>query len=325
ALEHLKNEHGVLIAEPRGALPFLEKYINYWARRAAQKGAENVGGEKTEETTSSGRPIYIVGKELIEEDKGYREKLQREKLNEMLKVQDRERHEDSLQPRKCLFCKLVCDSRMALFKHMFNEHGFNIGLPDNLVEVNEFLDTLQIKLASLQCLYCEKIFKTSAVLRKHMRKKKHFKINPRNWGYDRFYIINYVEFEPGKNWETYQNDKYESDEDRKDDAWDDWNDDTDSSLTMCLFDEEVFPTPSDAHDHMKSAHNFDLTEIRKRLGFDFYGSIRLINYIRRKTSLRECFGCGWRGGSVGELTEHLEKEGCCGKVDGKGEFWTDPQ
>ena len=46
-----------------------------------------------------------------------------------------------------------------------------------------------------------------------MRKKKHFKINPRNHGYDRFYIINYLE--PGKNWESYENEKYESDDDHE--------------------------------------------------------------------------------------------------------------
>lgn len=30
---------------------------------------------------------------------------------------------------------------------MFAEHNFNIGLPDNLVHVNEFLDTLEAKLS----------------------------------------------------------------------------------------------------------------------------------------------------------------------------------
>ncbi|KAJ3034551.1 hypothetical protein HDV00_004964 [Rhizophlyctis rosea] len=316
ALEHLKDEHGIQIAEPTGALPFLEKYITYWAKRAAEKGPGNVGGVKTEESTANGKPVYLLAKDLVDEDRGYREKLQREKLNEMLKVQDRERHEDSLQPRKCLFCKLVCDSRYVIVID---------GMLPDLVEVNEFLDTLQVKLAGLQCLYCEKIFKTSAVLRKHMRKKKHFKINPRNYGYDRFYIINYVEFEPGKNWETYQNDKYDSDEDRKDDAWDDWNEDTESELTMCLFDEEVFPSPADAHNHMKSAHGFDLNDIRHRLELDFYGSIRLINFIRRQTSLSTCYACGKKFENVPEMTEHMEKEKHFVDVKKEAEFWSDPQ
>ena len=32
-----------------------------------------------------------------------------------------------------------------------------------------------------------------------MRKKNHKKINPRNSNYDRFYLVNYLEF--GKTWE----------------------------------------------------------------------------------------------------------------------------
>lgn len=120
---------------------------------------------------------------------------------------------------------------------MFAEHNFNIGLPDNLVHVNEFLDTLEAKLSKwvlldhndgktlllieitynrLQCLYCEKTFTSPAVLRKHMRKKKHFKIASKNRQYDRFYVINYLE--PGKNWESFENDNYDSDDEKKDEC-----------------------------------------------------------------------------------------------------------
>lgn len=35
-----------------------------------------------------------------------------------------------------------------------------------------------------------------------MRKKQHKKINPQNKTYDKFYVINYLEF--GKNWEDVQ-------------------------------------------------------------------------------------------------------------------------
>ena len=45
---------------------------------------------------------------------------------------------------------------------------------------------------SLQCLFCEKLFKDRTVLKDHMRKKQHKKINPKNKEYDRFYIINYL-------------------------------------------------------------------------------------------------------------------------------------
>ncbi len=57
-------------------------------------------------------------------------------------------------------CTQVCSGdRALLFAHMFNVHKFNVGLPDNLVHVNELLDLLQTKINALQCIYCEKIFK----------------------------------------------------------------------------------------------------------------------------------------------------------------------
>lgn len=54
----------------------------------------------------------------------------------------------------------------------------------------------------LQCLYCERIFKDRTVLKEHMRKKQHKRINPENEKYDRYYIINYLEM--GKNWRDFQ-------------------------------------------------------------------------------------------------------------------------
>lgn len=47
-----------------------------------------------------------------------------------------------------------------------------------------------------------------------MRKKKHFKIASKNRQYDRFYVINYLE--PGKNWESFENDNYDSEDEKRD-------------------------------------------------------------------------------------------------------------
>lgn len=57
-------------------------------------------------------------------------------------------------------------------------------------------------LISLQCLYCERTFRDHTTLKEHMRKKLHKKINPKNKSYDKFYVINYLEF--GKSWEDVQ-------------------------------------------------------------------------------------------------------------------------
>lgn len=45
---------------------------------------------------------------------------------------------------------------------------------------------------SLQCLYCERTFRDRSLLKDHMRKKQHRRINPRNREYDQFYVINYL-------------------------------------------------------------------------------------------------------------------------------------
>lgn len=116
-------------------------------------------------------------------------------------MQHRERYNHQFK-RKCLFCKQVSEDRKAYFQHMFDIHGFNIGLPDNLVNVHTLLDILDAKIREYViylnqqsrnvCIYCERIFKDYSVLKLHMRKKKHFKINARNKDYDKFYIINYL-------------------------------------------------------------------------------------------------------------------------------------
>ena len=63
---------------------------------------------------------------------------------------------------------------------------------------SDLLDLLERRLNDLVCIFCEKIFKNRDVLKEHMRKKSHKKINPRNEAYDKFYIVNYLEF--GRTW-----------------------------------------------------------------------------------------------------------------------------
>ena len=45
------------------------------------------------------------------------------------------------------------------------DHNFNVGQPDNLVFIKEFLDKIEAKLEQLVCLYCEKVFKSRDVLK----------------------------------------------------------------------------------------------------------------------------------------------------------------
>jgi hypothetical protein len=190
-LDHLETAHKITIKKPDQCMPFLDVYISELGKRFEEIRTAVIFPNQV------GCMTHInIDPDTNPVDKQLRLELQRRKLNEVLDIQERERQIDSLVPRQCIFCRFQADNRHTLFKHFFNDHSFNIGLPDNLVEVDEFLDAMRAKLERLQCLYCERTFKTSAVLRSHMRKKKHFKINPRNQSYDRFYVINYLE--PGK-------------------------------------------------------------------------------------------------------------------------------
>ncbi|CAO3587958.1 unnamed protein product [Absidia cylindrospora] len=317
-VQHLKTEHALSFLNLHHMYMALDAYLARWAT------IFRTGGENTIEHHSVlENDVHVIDPSKSDTDKKIREEIQLEKLNEVLKIQQQERETDSKQPRKCLFCKIVCDSRTSLFRHMFSEHNFNIGLPDNLVNVNEFLDLLETKLTKLQCLYCEKTFTSPAVLRKHMRKKKHFKIASKNRQYDRFYVINYLE--PGKNWENFENDRYDSDDERKDESWADWEEEL-SEPTMCLFDDQVLSSPKEAMLHMKTSHSFDLSAIRKEKGYDFYKTVILINYIRHQSSLARCFSCGETVPDFSNLVRHMEIKGCIQAfVSDDADFWKDPR
>ena len=47
---------------------------------------------------------------------------------------------------KCLFCRDTIPGRTPFFQHMFVAHGFNPGLPDNLVYFQDLIATLRGKL-----------------------------------------------------------------------------------------------------------------------------------------------------------------------------------
>ncbi|ORE09300.1 hypothetical protein BCV72DRAFT_66514 [Rhizopus microsporus var. microsporus] len=315
---HLKQAHKLVFKNLHHMYNSLDAYLQQWAKELENKPLEEYG-----QTDPQEEGIYIISPEKCSLDKEMREKINRTKLNEVLKFQQHEREVESKCPRKCLFCKIVGEDRTSLFKHMFSEHNFNIGLPDNLVYVTEFLDTLEAKLSNLQCLYCEKIFTSPAVLRKHMRKKKHFKVAAKNRQYDRFYVINYLE--PGKNWESFEREAYESeDDDKREETWDDWEEDEPES-TMCLFDTTVLSCPKDILEHMKTEHEFNLSQIRKDKGLDFYQTIVLINYIRHQSSLNTCFSCGSVLENLSDLPAHLKENKCITKLSTDAEFWKDPK
>ncbi|KAI9498303.1 hypothetical protein BDB00DRAFT_783941 [Zychaea mexicana] len=319
--DHFKADHQATFKNLHHMYMALDPYLKRWGALLRSKPIAEYGT-----ADSDNEDVYIIDPRKCELDQKLRTEMQRHALDEVLSVQQKERDGPAKEPRKCLFCKVICDNRTALFKHMFSEHNFNIGLPDNIVNVNEFLDLLESKLIKLQCLYCEKTFTSAPVLRKHMRKKKHFKIASKNRQYDKFYVINYLE--PGKNWEHFERDNCESDEEKSDatdDSWAEW-DEEEPEVSMCLLCPQTESSPQEAWSHMEKKHAFDLNRIRKQLGLDFYKTIVLINYIRHQSSLDKCFVCGTTVDDFAILEKHLEEKNCVTKpLDANADFWKDPK
>jgi hypothetical protein len=178
------------------------------------------------------------------------------------------------------------------------DHNFSVGLPDNIVFVEEFLNLLDEKLAQNICLYCEKIFKDRTVLKEHMRKKIHKKINPLNKEYDKFYLVNYLE--PGKSWKEIMD---EFDEYCQNEDWSDWFEP--ETEAICLFCDFQSSAPDILSQHIASHNNFDFLGLKK--SFSIYQQIKIVNYVRRQVHEKKCILCDEQFGSRDELREHMQK------------------
>ncbi|KAJ1832354.1 hypothetical protein LPJ73_008003, partial [Coemansia sp. RSA 2703] len=286
---HMRETHGLVFRKLGHMALSMQAYVDAWAQLLAEEPA--VG-------------VITVDPETHEKDKAIRERVHREALDAVLAQQAVERRGVALEPRKCLFCRQQCETRAVLFRHAYREHSFNIGLPDNLVQVDEFLHILESKLAAQQCLYCEKTFTSPAVLRKHMRKKKHFKISAHNRLYDRFYVVNYAE--PGRSWEEIE---AEVDEDASEaDEWAGWEEDR-ALPALALFDRHECPSSEACWAYMREQCGFDLPSVRSAAGLDFYATVRLLNLIRLCSDAHRCFACSKQFSGTEPLVEHLRAAG----------------
>ncbi|KAI0230506.1 hypothetical protein L0F63_000510 [Massospora cicadina] len=276
---HLRLHHRLHFRNLYHMTSALQAYLSNWAARLETQPPETFLPAQEDERGK----YYVIGPETFPDDEGIRREVQQAKLKEVLAFQDLERQGVAKHPHACLFCSAVAGNRGEVFRHMFAEHGFNIGLPDNLVYTAELLARLRGKLATDTCLYCDRVFKSQKVLRMHMRKKKHFRIHPRNHAYDKFYVINYAE--PGKPWDVLERERAaekrlppQAREIEPEDSWDGW-------------DDELLRVPAAALAYDKAKYGFDLEEFIQSLGLDFYKSVTLVNFVRHQTAQGRCIGC----------------------------------
>ncbi|XP_053174879.1 zinc finger protein 277 [Scomber japonicus] len=304
-LKHLLLQHKLVIADVK-LIADLPKYLLYWRGRFLEQPVTDFCS--VIKTNSTG-PIekqedYFLLCDVLPEDRILREKLQQKRLEEVLEQQQKERDDSSFH-RLCMFCSdEFSGNRSSLLNHMAREHSFSIGLPDNIVYCDDFLDTLQSKLDNLQCLYCEKTFRDKTTLKDHMRKKAHRRINANNHDYDRFYVINYLEL--GKTWEEVQSEDDRELVDEEDDDWSDWQ--AHPVSAVCLFCDHQSETMEQIYTHMKETHDFDLHKLRMELNLRFYQQVKLVNYIRRQIHQSRCYGCQEKFDSRADVLRHIVAE-----------------
>eukprot|EP00057_Strongylocentrotus_purpuratus_P033998 XP_793573.2 PREDICTED: zinc finger protein 277 [Strongylocentrotus purpuratus] len=298
--QHLLEDHQLIIHDPH-LICDLQRYIEYWRERFSREDYMHICTIHRKSDTD----VQYRLDSSLDEDCQIREYLQRKRLDAVLAVQQEERDDTSLS-RSCLFCRESFNGNRAdLFNHMAFSHSFNVGQPDNIVFANEFLDLLERTLENLQCLYCEKIFRDKTALKDHMRKKQHRRLNPNNKGFDRFYIINYLE--AGKDWQTVQAEKdvvIRSTDSGDEESWDDWEADFHTNL-VCLFCKHSASMVEDLLGHMVHMHHFDLQKFRQENALNFYDQIKLVNFIRRSVHQSICVCCHQRFENVDCLSEHL--------------------
>uniref|UniRef100_A0A7N0UBP2 C2H2-type domain-containing protein n=1 Tax=Kalanchoe fedtschenkoi TaxID=63787 RepID=A0A7N0UBP2_KALFE len=112
-----------------------------------------------------------------------------------------------------------------------------------------------------------------------------------------------------------EEDNDEIDDDVEEQGWDDWRAGSDGGAEdeegdpepdmLCLLCDSVFTSRDDIFGHCAGAHRFDFSELRKKLGLDFYACFKLLNYIRIQVAERKCWICNLSFPSSQELQAHL--------------------
>lgn len=223
-------------------------------------------------------------------------------------------------------------TRRNFIEHLFSKHFLQLGKPDNLVFIDQLIDTVHNKLDTLICLFCEKKFKDRPTLKEHMRKKGHKRINPENQNYDLFFLIFYQkqpqQFQKTKKTDEKLPDKmhYYRDseaallEDDNDDSnWSDWEGEAvEVTCLYCPYKDTDFPK---LKNHMTVEHKIDFD--KETVTMSFYDRVKIVNFVRRKMFVKECLTCDEVFSNRSDLLKHLNQQSHYSL--GKPDDWNLPQ
>eukprot|EP00056_Hartaetosiga_gracilis_P006277 m.95148 g.95148 ORF g.95148 m.95148 type:complete len:667 (+) comp12425_c0_seq2:24-2024(+) len=232
ALAHLLQEHSVVIAEVE-KISNLKQYLGYYGRRykllSPQEGKEgallkfclllkpkqrnddsdtshkssntdnsaNILKTSTPHSVHQSDMFFVLG--LMADDGEVRQRVNEELLQQVLECKKVERKSNF--QRKCFFCKDgdVITNTKDYFDHLYGRHALNLGHPDNIVHVSSMLSFLEGIISTRTCPYCRKQFDDWTKFKAHLRKKRHYKLDPKDERFDEFYIKTFTT--PGVPWQ----------------------------------------------------------------------------------------------------------------------------
>ena len=305
--KHLLTEHNLMIADIE-TIADLRTYLDHYRPKFNESEDWNrfcalISTNSGPKDVSQSQTYYMIGGNQINfpEDFKLREEIKDSNLKTILKQLEFERNDTNFK-RNCIFCRKIFDgNRKNLFNHLSNDHNFNVGNPDNIVNCLQFLDLLEKKLNQLECLYCRKTFKSWDILKEHMRKKGHKQLHPNNKEYDKYYVINYSS---DKNWKELKLERDFDLDNCEDQQWDDWSEESADEHCICLFCPKTCPDINRLKSHLIEIHGFDFDS--NILCLEFYLRIKAINYIRRSIYQKKCHKCQQSLATSDELSVHLE-------------------
>ncbi|KAL5732551.1 hypothetical protein ACOSP7_031908 [Xanthoceras sorbifolium] len=95
--------------------------------------------------------------------------------------------------------------------------------------------------------------------------------------------------------------------------WGDWREDDEEEEEdsepgfQCLFCDNKYSSCDALFEHCRLTHHFDFHSIKIALDLDFYGSFKLINYVRSQVAENRCWSCRLTCQSNQDLQSHLHE------------------
>ncbi|XP_065077896.1 zinc finger protein 277 [Ochlerotatus camptorhynchus] len=331
-LAHLYMIHRLVIADI-GQVECLASYSRFWKEQFRDHPVEKYCSALLLNHLPDGTPAsnekYFMLSDIEPLDYELRQRLKREMMELVLARHQFERTDGNFN-RGCLYCRdLHAETRAEFLEHLYTKHFLLLGKAENLVFVDELIDTVQEKMENMICLFCEKVFKDRPTLKEHMRKKGHKRINPDNKFYDRFFLVNYKNDRLNKPTKTIakqpvpveararESSPFHSEDSNSD--WSDWY--GEEQPTTCLFCSIAKPKIDDLKQHMKTEHSFDFDA--QVIGLTFYQRVKIVNYIRRQIHVLKCVLCREEFTSKEKLQSHLQDAGHYSI--GEQQFWDQPE